>query len=301
MKLIKSSFKIIPQLSGIDGIYKQIEICGRTCYKSEDKITEDSAKGFVDRMMKSNHGAMLEHGTVYLKFETVKSARHPLDKYYYNKYSKVTTEEGLTKQTKIVFVTTNLRVLVENDWMGDLQYLCEPTEYHEKRITVKFISDIGVNRETNRHRTHSIGEESTRYCNYSKDKFDQQITVIQPDEVSDIEVENAFDGETILSVCEEFQGNSLLESDAVAYWIAANVFCEFCYNKLIEKGWKPQQARRILPLDTKAELVHTAFISDWKHFFDLRADGVTGAPHPDIKKLAEPLKQNFIELGLYEI
>ena len=217
MKLIKSSFKIIPQLSGIDGIYKQIEICGRTCYKSEDKITEDSAKGFVDRMMKSNHGAMLEHGTVYLKFETVKSARHPLDKYYYNKYSKVTTEEGLTKQTKIVFVTTNLRVLVENDWMGDLQYLCEPTEYHEKRITVKFISDIGVNRETNRHRTHSIGEESTRYCNYSKDKFDQQITVIQPDEVSDIEVENAFDGETILSVCEEFQGNSLLESDAVAY------------------------------------------------------------------------------------
>lgn len=293
MKLIKSSFKIIPQLSGIDGVYKQIEICGRTCYKSEDKITEDSAKGFVDRMMKSNHGAMLEHGTVYLIAEDEYYA-NPLDKYRSNPYSKLKSING----TK--YVTTNFRVLFEHDWLGDLKYLCEPTEYHEKRITVKFTSDIGVNREANRHRTHSIGEESTRYCNYSKDKFDKQITVIQPDEISDIEVENAFDGETILSVCEEFQGNSLLESDAVAYWVAANVFCEFCYNKLIEKGWKPQQARRILPLDTKAELVHTAFVSDWKHFFDLRADGVTGAPHPDIKKLAEPLKQKFIELGLYE-
>lgn len=293
MKLIKSSFKIIPQLSGIDGIYKQIEICGRTCYKSEDKITEDSAKGFVDRMMKSNHGAMLEHGTVYLKADDEYYA-NPLDKYRSNPYSKLKSING----TK--YVTTNFRVLFEHNWLEDLKYLCEPTEYHERRITVKFTSDIGVNREANRHRTHSIGEESTRYCNYSKDKFDKQITVIQPDEISDIEVENAFDGETILSVCEEFQGNSLLESDAVAYWVAANVFCEFCYNKLIEKGWKPQQARRILPLDTKAELVHTAFISDWKHFFDLRADGVTGAPHPDIKKLAEPLKQKFIELGLYE-
>ena len=80
MKLIKPSFEILDQQCGLEGIYKQIEIAGRTCYKSEDKITEDSAKGFVERMIKSGHGAMLEHGTVYLKFETMKSTIHPLDK-----------------------------------------------------------------------------------------------------------------------------------------------------------------------------------------------------------------------------
>ena len=126
MKLIKPSFEILEQLPGLEGMYKQIELAGRTCYKSEDKITETSAKEFVDRMIKSGHGAMLEHGTIYLKFETVKTATHPLDKYYHNKYSKVRTEAGHTKDlTKEVFVTTNLRVLVENDWLEDLQYICE--------------------------------------------------------------------------------------------------------------------------------------------------------------------------------
>lgn len=86
MKLIKPYFEIWEQPAGLEGVYKQIERVGRVCYKSEDKITEDSAKPFVDRMIKSGHGAMLEHGTVYLKLETVKSAIHPLDKYYHNKY-----------------------------------------------------------------------------------------------------------------------------------------------------------------------------------------------------------------------
>ena len=162
MKLIKPSFEILDQQCGLEGIYKQIEIAGRTCYKSEDKITEDSAKGFVERMIKSGHGAMLEHGTVYLKFETMKSTIHPLDKYYHNKYSKVCTEEGLTKQTKIVFVTTNYRVLVENGWLDDLQYICEPTEHHERRITVRFVCDRGVSHEFVRHRVFSFAQESTR-------------------------------------------------------------------------------------------------------------------------------------------
>ena len=152
MILIKPSFEIIEQESGFEGILKQIEKVGRTCYKSEDKIKEGSAKKFVDMLTTNCHGAMLEHGTVYLKFETIKSDRHPLDKYYYNKYSRVTTEEGLTKQTKIVFVTTNYRVLVENGWLEDLKYQCEPTEYHAKRITVKFVCDRGVSHEFVRHK-----------------------------------------------------------------------------------------------------------------------------------------------------
>ena len=160
MKLIKQSFEILDQQPGLEGIYKQIELAGRTCYKSEDKITEGSAKEFVDRMIKSGHGAMLEHGTVYLKFESIV---HAFGigylggmKYIGNPYSKVNIE-GTTQ-----YVTTNLRVLVENGWLDDLKYICEPTEHHEKRITVKFITDQGILREFTRHRVFSFAVESTR-------------------------------------------------------------------------------------------------------------------------------------------
>lgn len=158
MKLIKPSFEIREQPSGLEGVYKQIEGAGRVCYKSEDKIAEGTAKAFVDRMIASGHGAMLEHGTVYLKCKTEVINRyiHPedgeeeyfnkLEKYEYNSYS-VTSDDGI-----YLYVTTNLRVLVENDWLDDLQYICEPTEYHEKRITVKFICDRGVSHEFVRHK-----------------------------------------------------------------------------------------------------------------------------------------------------
>ena len=176
MRLIKPSFQIIEQSSGIEGVYKQIELVGRTCYKSEDKITEDSAKGFVERMIKSGHGAVLEHGTVYLKYEEelvrgIQECDIIFRKYKYNKYSAYTNSR-ITKSDRTIiggYVTTNLRVLIENNWLDDLQYLCEPTEYHERRITVKFICDRGVSHEFVRHRVFSFAQESTRYCNYSKD------------------------------------------------------------------------------------------------------------------------------------
>lgn len=169
MKLIKPHFEILEQQPGIDGTYKMIELAGRTCYRSEDKITEDSAKGFVDRMIKSGHGAMLEHGTIYLYFQYTSPLTDPnymkfaniYHKYLKNKYSKVnyiTPDHFLQK----VYITTNLRVLVENGWMDDLQYICEPTEYHEKRVTVKFICDRGVSHEYVRHRVMSFAQESTR-------------------------------------------------------------------------------------------------------------------------------------------
>ena len=139
MKLIKSSFEILEQLPGLEGMYKQIELAGRTCYKSEDKITEDSAKEFVDRMIKSGHGAMLEHGTIYLSLDM--TSREQYFKYCYNKFSKANSTGSAEYGTWRGFVTTNLRVLVENDWMEDLQYLCEPTEHHEERHNVKFVCD----------------------------------------------------------------------------------------------------------------------------------------------------------------
>ena len=290
MRLIKPSFKIIEQQAGLEGMYKQIELAGRTCYKSEDKITPDSAKAFVDRMIKSGHGAMLEHGTVYLKFETVKSTIHPLDKYYNNKYSKVCTEEGLTKQTKIVFVTTNYRVLVENDWLDDLQYICEPTEFHEKRVTVKFICDRGVSHEFVRHRVFSFAQESTRYCNYSKDKFGNELTFIIPCWTNLKSVDYShYDGS-------QEDWFDLTESEKA--FINAIRDSQRQYLYLITCGnWKPQQARAILPNALKTELVMTGFVSDWKHFFELRD---AASAHPQAQELAHPLHEAFIQRGLVE-
>lgn len=282
MKLIKPSFEIWNQPAGLEGVYKQIEKVGRVCYKSEDKITEGSAKPFVDRMIRSGHGAMLEHGTVYLKFETVKSAIHPLDKYYYNKYSKVCTEEGLTKQTKIVFVTTNLRVLIENGWMDDLQYLCKPTEYHERRVTVHFVCDRGVSHEFVRHRVMSFAQESTRYCNYSKDKFDNQVTFVIPSWCNSL-----IEGSEQKYFPFEINRDEIVFMDALQN-------AQNSYLSLLKLGWKPQEARAVLPNSLKTELVVTGFTSDWNHFFDLRARGTTGAPHPQAKELAEPLMKEFI-------
>ena len=159
MKLIKPQYQIITQESGLEGLYKQIELCGRVAYKSEDKITKDSYKEFVDRMIKLNHGAVLEHGTVYLYCKATENS-NPLNKYFHNKYSKaIWIERGGYAD---VCITTNLRLLIENNWLNDLQYLCEPTEYHEKRACVRFICDRGVSHEFVRHRTFSFLMESTR-------------------------------------------------------------------------------------------------------------------------------------------
>lgn len=289
MKLIKPSFEIREQPSGLEGVYKQIEGAGRVCYKSDDKIAEGTAKAFVDRMIASGHGAMLEHGTVYLKCKTEVINRyiHPedgeeedfnkLEKYEYNSYS-VTNDDGI-----YLYVTTNLRVLVENDWLDDLQYICEPTEFHEKRITVHFVCDRGVSHEFVRHRVMSFAQESTRYCNYSKDKFGNELTFIQPCWLDDERLKLYGPYHTVIR-------DKSLES----IFIASLNNAEKDYIDLIDLGWKPQEARAVLPNSLKTELVVTGFVSDWNHFFDLRARGTTGAPHPQAKELAEPLMKEFI-------
>ena len=144
MKLIKPYYTILEQGPGIEGVYKAIEEAGRTCYQSSHKIADGTAKEFVDRMIKSGHGAMLEHGTVYLYLPP----HSPVTFYKYrdNQYSIYKELRKGEQPIPVVhtFVTTNLRVLSENGWLDDLQYLCEPTEHHEKRIGVRFICDRGV-------------------------------------------------------------------------------------------------------------------------------------------------------------
>lgn len=309
MKLCRPLFEIWKQSAGLEGVYKQIERVGRVCYKSEDKITEDSAKPFVDRMIKSGHGAMLEHGTVYLQYETVKSAINPLTKYYLNKYSKVKAKEGAIKETTRLLVTTNFRVLVENGWLDDLQYICEPTEFHEKRVTVHFVCDRGVSHEFVRHRVMSFAQESTRYCNYSKDKFGNELTFIIPCWM-DIPEGGAYwyDGigyrvgaNSESNNFEEICGHIHKGDTAYNLFLASLESSEKNYIKLLKQGWKPQEARAVLPNSLKTELVVTGFVSDWKKFFRLRSRiAETGKPHPQAQELADPLMDEFVKRGIME-
>ena len=285
MKLIESSVQIIKEKDP----YKMIELAGRTCYKSEDKITEDSAKKFVDRMIKLGHGAMLEHGTIYLACLVFDgdvdnnnnlTPNHRFYKYQSNKYSKVKVAQYAWSGEDVACVTTNLRVLVENNWLDDLKtYRCEPTRYHEKRITAKFICDRGVSHEFVRHRVFSFAQESTRYCNYSKDKFNNELTLIKPSWIE----------ESIDSLNQEFRDT---DRDDTSIFIRALRSAEEEYFTLLNNGWKPQQARQVLPNATKTELVMTGFESDWEHFLSLRT---SKNAHPDAKKLADELRELMVK------
>ena len=267
MKLIESSVEVYKQNGyTLQYIYKQIEIAGRTCYKSEENITEDSAESFVNRMIKSGHGAMLEHGTVYLHLTM--SSRDRYFKYCTNPYAKTTSIGEAEKQTWEGFITTNFRVLVENDWLDDLQYLCSPTKCHEKRISVKWHCDRVTGESFLRHRVFSFARESTRYCNFSKGKFNSEITLIKPSWWTTDD-----DAESTLYL-EPFRQ------------------CEHFYMTLIENGVKPQYARQVLPFALYSPLVMTGFESDWEHFFKLRRDK---AAHPDAQKLANELWEKLYE------
>ena len=284
MKLIESSVQIIEEKDP----YKMIELAGRTCYKSEDKITENSAKEFVDRMIKLGHGAMLEHGTIYLKIDKTEDGHLPPARLYWSdgnhkKYTKV------RKHGNSIYVTTNLRVIVENNRLDDLQYQVEPTEHHEKRITAKFICDRGVSHEFVRHRVFSFAQESTRYCDYSKDKFENDITYIIPSwlDLPEGKYSNWDNDWCDVSELKLLYPEVDNLSDPANCFLQSIKNAEYYYFMLINRGWKPQQARQVLPNATKTELVMTGFESDWEHFFELRC---SGAAHPDAKKLADELK-----------
>ena len=287
MRLIKPSFEIWEQESGLEGVYKQIEQAGRVCYKSEDKIAEGTAKAFVDRMIASGHGAMLEHGTVYLEIPDYGVSRLKFEKYMRNPYST-----SISSDVDSSYITTNLRVLVENGWLNDLEYQCEPTEYHEKRITVKFVCDRGVSHEFVRHRVFSFAQESTRYCNYSKGKFGYQLTCIIPSwlgleegSYSLEDVEEKYDKCLIIDRC---------KNDEEASFVRALCHAEREYFDLLELNWKAQQARDVLPNSLKTELVMTGTIKQWEGFFKLRD---AGSAHPQAYELAHPLHEEFIKRG----
>lgn len=276
MKLIKPTVEIIRQEEyDLLHVFKFIELAGRTCYKSENKITEDSASEFVDRMVKSGHGAMLEHGTIYLTIPISDISDPTIYKYILNPYSKIFID--FTNS----YITTNYRVLIENNWLNDLRYISSPNLFHARRTTVKFICDRGVSHEFVRHRVFSFAQESTRYCNYTKDKFDSELTFIIPCWIKDIKEDNYY----------SFIDYHRDTIDGSKEWYDSCLNAEKVYFALIEdNNWKPQEARSVLPNSLKTELIMTGFDSDWQNFFKLRC-----APnaHPQAKELADMLKDKF--------
>lgn len=288
MKLIKQSFEFINQTDfSLVGIKKHIERCARVSYKSEDKITDTSYEKFVNMLESRGHNRPLEFGTVYLSRTSQKEDNMEwLDKYAYNPWSKFSFGNGSTRINgelrNTVYVTTNYRVIKEHHWEDDLQYLCEPTEYHHKRYTVHMILDRGVMDEFRTHVGLSHLAESTRYVNYSKKKFGSELTFIKPCWLDDEKLKLYGPYHIVIR-----------DKSPESIFIANLNNVERDYLDLIKLGWTPQQARSVLPLSIKSELISCGFEDVWTNFF-YRRDAPDA--HPMAQEIAKPMHQKFIEL-----
>lgn len=307
MKIIHPSVEYWSQANTLDGIWEHAAKCARVCYQSQPVKEGESGKDFLLRTIakngfkkdKSSHMSVLEHATVYLVVNIQNPFYpHMCYKYKDNHYSK-TCNLIINDTIEGICITTNLRVIIENDWLDDLKFIANDISNHVKRYTFSFITNLGVSRELNRHRCHSISEESTRYCNYSKDKFGNGLTFIIPEwlDLEECNIDDTDKDFIHLPNQYRFDGTlaNLVDGDknltVEGEWLAANVRAQIHYLNLLKKGWKPQQAREVLPLSLKTQVVHTAFEDDWKDFIALRSDGISGAPHPNIKVLADKVKE----------
>ena len=292
MKIINAQAYVLVENDPI----KKIEKCGRVCYKSEDKITEDSAEKFVANIIKRGHEAVLEHASFifqvsYNVYEDLREKVMSVENRYPVKmYLRFTDSDGyivsgnvrawrdffrfsgvppymndfveanfiLFPEFKSVFPSNleggkwSIRQISTNELVSTYQRLV-----HED-VSVKFICDRGVTHEIVRHRPASFCQESTRYCNYRNGKFGGEITVIKP----------CF-----------FKENSTRYLN----WFVACESAETAYNAILEDGGTPQEARDVLPNSLKTELIMTAPMMEWCHFFNLR---MSPAAHPQMKEVA---------------
>ena len=290
MKLINQSFEILEQKDfSLKGIKQFIERCGRVCYKSEDKITDTSYEKFVDMLEKRDHARPLEFGTVHLKMPWSN----------FNNFvgfciSKAVWDSCWIKyhvdrdsEDKTVYITTNYRYYKRLKSLRPLYgyiniaefFTEEDNEYYPKRYTVHFITSRGIMDEFRTHVILSHLAESTRYCNYSKGKFNNELTFIIPNWVN--------------THCpnKEQEGPSVPDME----WSSAMLNVEASYMNLLKKmGWTPQQARDVLPLSVKSELISCGFGSAWCNFFYRRC---AKDAHPMAREIAIPLQERFKELG----
>lgn len=293
----------------LDAIWKHIARCARVCYQSVPKNDGETDYNFLVRTLFKGcnvlkkyydkkfiiktHLSVCEHGTVHLKYPLFMVRSYTqFERLKNNKYSKYKIDDGYG------YVTTNMRVLIENNWLDELEFIDTTPNcpYYINRCTFNFITDIGASRELNRHRVNSISEESTRYCRYNADKFGNNITVAKLPWIPAVDPDTGHDYTDGFYNDDEIYYDGIIRDKYAACWEAIDWFlyglqiANLVYCKCIELGWTAQQAREILPLNTKTQVVHTAFVDDWQHFIDLRSNGVSGVPHPMIKELADEVK-----------
>lgn len=287
MKLVKQSFEFINQTDfSLVGIKKHIERCARVSYKSEDKITDTSYEKFVNMLESREHDRPLEFGTVHLKIESSKFQGFMQALYaegiFNNIWIKSNYNEG------VMYITTNYRYYsaITKRLPNIKEYFTEEdNEYYPKRYTVHMILDRGVMDEFRTHVGLSHLAESTRYCNYSKHKFGNEVTFIKP---------------CWLNIPLGDYGIASLPGDNIL-WLTggARVFvdslleAEDYYMDLLSEGWTPQQARSVLPLGIKSELISCGFENAWENFF-LRRDAPDA--HPMAQEIAKPMHEKFNEL-----
>lgn len=291
----------------LDAIWKHIARCARVCYQSVPKNNGETDYDFIVRTLFKGcnvlkkyydkefiiktHLSVCEHGTVHLKYPLfVIGCYTRFKRFKYNKYSKYNIEDGYA------YVTTNMRVLIENNWLEELEFIDTTPNcpYYINRCTFNFITDIGASRELNRHRVNSISEESTRYCRYNADKFGNNITVAKLPWISDDDAngqcyKSGFFGDNEIFDNEYLQAHYCDGWTAIDWYLYGLQIANLVYCKCIELGWTAQQAREILPLNTKTQVVHTAFVGDWEHWLALRSSEVSGKVHPMMKELAKQL------------
>ena len=289
MKLIRQDFNIVNQKGfSIKDIKKHIEYCARISYKSQDRITDDSYEKFVNMLEKRDHTRPLEFGTVHLKmilpdFEgfihsllTIGMLNNIWIKHAY--------------KGDVIYITTNYRYYLDiiKYFPNVKKYFTEEdNEYYPKRYTVHFITSRGIMDEFRTHVGLSHLAESTRYCNYSKDKFNNQITFIKPSWIT-LDKEIAPINELCL-----LSGQYDRENPNLRY-LASLVDANYAYVLLLNKGWTPQQAREVLPLSIKSELISCGFEDAWSNFFYRRC---AKDAHPMAREIAIPLQKRFKELG----
>lgn len=300
MKIVEPQVELWKQEPTLEGAWHQIARATRVCYQSKPRDGE-SDEAFVNRVILKPatredgsidfdkcHGAMLEHGTIYLTIPIANFRTH-IWKHILNKYSRV-IHGHLCCNTYYNYVTTNMRVILENNLQDDLKFISDPT-HHIKRTTFSVITDIGVTRELNRHRVNSIAEQSTRYCTYSADKFGNEITYTSNSPflecISD-------DKSYFHELCEDIANNCYKSTwDAKHYYAFGLLAAEFAYLGLKKNKVPNDMARQVLNLNTKSQAIYTAFDDDWEHFIKLRADNVSGKVHPNMKIIADKIKELF--------
>lgn len=302
MKLISPSIEIWEQTDfSLEGIKKHIEKCARVCYKSEDKITDDSYEKFVQMLIDRGHTAMLEHGTVCFELDKGESILCDkfIEKFENNPYSKVKNlyydlDNPIERYCKSR-ITTNFRVTTDLKMSDDYRFLSE--HYLElKRITVKLVCSRAVAQQLTRHRKFSFSMESQRYCNYNNDKFGNEITFVIPCWTDLPEGTMSLTPEKVWGILPTGLESSVTVPDKPGYLslLESLARSEFEYINMIKEGLTPQQARAVLPNCTKTELVMTGFIEDWEYLFKLRcSDSNLGKPDPETSYLADKIREEF--------